>query len=146
MSSTLMAFWICPYLMEIYPGDIIVSISNNNECRNSKTLEKMTQKVFFFLQNTSFITRGWLLSSEMVLWIVCKVHACYHIHAGSLLNVYYLARVGPSIPRQDRPIREGTRVASIETGLAAAAAKLSQQVRQCNGLSYTAWTFVWCHL
>ncbi|PIO32658.1 hypothetical protein AB205_0080150, partial [Aquarana catesbeiana] len=37
------------------------------------------------------------------------------------------ARVGPSIPRQDRPIREGTRVASIETGLAAAAAKLSQQ-------------------
>ncbi|XP_077308225.1 lysine-specific demethylase PHF2 isoform X2 [Lithobates pipiens] len=40
------------------------------------------------------------------------------------------ARVGPSIPRQDRPIREGTRVASIETGLAAAAAKLSQQEEQ----------------
>ncbi|NXT02196.1 PHF2 demethylase, partial [Jacana jacana] len=39
------------------------------------------------------------------------------------------ARVGPSVPRQDRPVREGTRVASIETGLAAAAAKLSQQVR-----------------
>ncbi|XP_071983537.1 lysine-specific demethylase PHF2 isoform X3 [Engystomops pustulosus] len=37
------------------------------------------------------------------------------------------ARVGPTVPRQDRPIREGTRVASIETGLAAAAAKLSQQ-------------------
>uniref|UniRef100_A0A8D1JL38 JmjC domain-containing protein n=1 Tax=Sus scrofa TaxID=9823 RepID=A0A8D1JL38_PIG len=37
------------------------------------------------------------------------------------------ARVGPSVPRQDRPVREGTRVASIETGLAAAAAKLSQQ-------------------
>lgn len=32
------------------------------------------------------------------------------------------------MPRQDRPVREGTRVASIETGLAAAAAKLSQQV------------------
>nr|XP_060483278.1 lysine-specific demethylase PHF2-like [Panthera onca] len=40
------------------------------------------------------------------------------------------ARVGPSVPRQDRPVREGTRVASIETGLAAAAAKLSQQVRR----------------
>ncbi|KAM9325897.1 lysine-specific demethylase PHF2 [Gastrophryne carolinensis] len=40
------------------------------------------------------------------------------------------ARVGPSIPRQDRPIREGARVASIETGLAAAAAKLSQQEEQ----------------
>nr|XP_033782294.1 lysine-specific demethylase PHF2 isoform X1 [Geotrypetes seraphini] len=40
------------------------------------------------------------------------------------------ARVGPSVPRQDRPIREGTRVASIETGLAAAAAKLSQQEEQ----------------
>ncbi|XP_054982610.1 lysine-specific demethylase PHF2 isoform X2 [Sorex araneus] len=40
------------------------------------------------------------------------------------------ARVGPSMPRQDRPMREGTRVASIETGLAAAAAKLSQQEEQ----------------
>uniref|UniRef100_A0A2K6QI82 PHD finger protein 2 n=1 Tax=Rhinopithecus roxellana TaxID=61622 RepID=A0A2K6QI82_RHIRO len=40
------------------------------------------------------------------------------------------ARVGPSVPRQDRPVREGTRVASIETGLAAAAAKLSQQEEQ----------------
>ncbi|XP_030050132.1 histone lysine demethylase PHF8 [Microcaecilia unicolor] len=37
------------------------------------------------------------------------------------------ARVTPSLPKQDRPVREGTRVASIETGLAAAAAKLSQQ-------------------
>lgn len=43
------------------------------------------------------------------------------------------ARVGPSVPRQDRPVREGTRVASIETGLAAAAAKLSQQVRKLKG-------------
>uniref|UniRef100_A0A8C9DH33 PHD finger protein 2 n=1 Tax=Prolemur simus TaxID=1328070 RepID=A0A8C9DH33_PROSS len=43
------------------------------------------------------------------------------------------ARVGPSVPRQDRPVREGTRVASIETGLAAAAAKLSQQVRRAKG-------------
>nr|XP_048713975.1 lysine-specific demethylase PHF2 isoform X4 [Caretta caretta] len=40
------------------------------------------------------------------------------------------ARVGPSVPRQNRPVREGTRVASIETGLAAAAAKLSQQEEQ----------------
>uniref|UniRef100_A0A8C5R3W2 PHD finger protein 2 n=1 Tax=Leptobrachium leishanense TaxID=445787 RepID=A0A8C5R3W2_9ANUR len=40
------------------------------------------------------------------------------------------ARVVPSTPRQDRPVREGTRVASIETGLAAAAAKLSQQEEQ----------------
>ncbi|XP_043936030.1 histone lysine demethylase PHF8 [Protopterus annectens] len=37
------------------------------------------------------------------------------------------ARVTPSLPKQERPIREGTRVASIETGLAAAAARLSQQ-------------------
>uniref|UniRef100_A0A4W4G5Y4 Lysine-specific demethylase PHF2 n=1 Tax=Electrophorus electricus TaxID=8005 RepID=A0A4W4G5Y4_ELEEL len=40
------------------------------------------------------------------------------------------ARVGPSIPRQERPAREGARVASIETGLAAAAAKLSHQEQQ----------------
>ncbi|KAF6390628.1 PHD finger protein 8 [Rhinolophus ferrumequinum] len=38
------------------------------------------------------------------------------------------ARVTPTLPKQDRPVREGTRVASIETGLAAAAAKLAQQV------------------
>uniref|UniRef100_A0AAR2JS55 Lysine-specific demethylase PHF2 n=1 Tax=Pygocentrus nattereri TaxID=42514 RepID=A0AAR2JS55_PYGNA len=38
------------------------------------------------------------------------------------------ARVGPSVPRHERPAREGARVASIETGLAAAAAKLSHQV------------------
>lgn len=37
------------------------------------------------------------------------------------------ARVTPSLPRQSRPVREGTRVASVETGLAAAAAKLAQQ-------------------
>nr|XP_023693197.1 lysine-specific demethylase PHF2 isoform X1 [Paramormyrops kingsleyae] len=40
------------------------------------------------------------------------------------------ARVGPSVPRQERPAREGARVASIETGLAAAAAKLSHQEQQ----------------
>ncbi|KAM5195176.1 histone lysine demethylase PHF8 isoform 5-T5 [Hipposideros larvatus] len=40
------------------------------------------------------------------------------------------ARVTPTLPKQDRPVREGTRVASIETGLAAAAAKLAQQMRQ----------------
>uniref|UniRef100_A0A8B9MF60 PHD finger protein 8 n=1 Tax=Accipiter nisus TaxID=211598 RepID=A0A8B9MF60_9AVES len=39
------------------------------------------------------------------------------------------ARVTPTLPRQSRPVREGTRVASVETGLAAAAAKLAQQVR-----------------
>jgi len=38
------------------------------------------------------------------------------------------ARVGPSVPRQERPARDGARVAAIETGLAAAAAKLSHQV------------------
>lgn len=36
----------------------------------------------------------------------------------------------PTLPKQDRPVREGTRVASIETGLAAAAAKLAQQELQ----------------
>ncbi|KAG3272186.1 histone lysine demethylase PHF8 isoform X3 [Ictidomys tridecemlineatus] len=40
------------------------------------------------------------------------------------------ARVTPTLPKQDRPVREGTRVASIETGLAAAAAKLAQQELQ----------------
>ncbi|XP_029630068.1 lysine-specific demethylase phf2 [Salmo trutta] len=40
------------------------------------------------------------------------------------------ARVGPSVLRQARPAREGARVASIETGLAAAAAKLSHQEEQ----------------
>uniref|UniRef100_A0A8C5TPX6 Uncharacterized protein n=1 Tax=Malurus cyaneus samueli TaxID=2593467 RepID=A0A8C5TPX6_9PASS len=40
---------------------------------------------------------------------------------------YFLgSRVTPSLPRQSRPVREGTRVASVETGLAAAAAKLAQ--------------------
>uniref|UniRef100_A0A669F319 PHD finger protein 8 n=1 Tax=Oreochromis niloticus TaxID=8128 RepID=A0A669F319_ORENI len=38
------------------------------------------------------------------------------------------ARVMPTLPKQDRPAREGARVASVETGLAAAAAKLAQQV------------------
>uniref|UniRef100_A0A452UZQ9 Histone lysine demethylase PHF8 n=1 Tax=Ursus maritimus TaxID=29073 RepID=A0A452UZQ9_URSMA len=40
------------------------------------------------------------------------------------------ARVTPTLPKQDRPVREGTRVASIGTGLAAAAAKLAQQELQ----------------
>ncbi|TRY92600.1 hypothetical protein DNTS_029260, partial [Danionella cerebrum] len=40
------------------------------------------------------------------------------------------ARVGPTVPRHERPAREGARVASIETGLAAAAAKLSHQEEQ----------------
>lgn len=35
----------------------------------------------------------------------------------------------PTLPKQERPAREGARVASVETGLAAAAAKLAQQVR-----------------
>ncbi|KAJ8257446.1 hypothetical protein GJAV_G00185680 [Gymnothorax javanicus] len=40
------------------------------------------------------------------------------------------ARVTPSLPKQERPMREGARVASVETGLAAAAAKLAQQEQQ----------------
>ncbi|KAG8447778.1 hypothetical protein GDO86_015043 [Hymenochirus boettgeri] len=44
------------------------------------------------------------------------------------------ARVTPTLPKQARPVREGTRVASIETGLAVAAAKLSQQVSSHNDL------------
>uniref|UniRef100_A0A3B4BKY3 JmjC domain-containing protein n=1 Tax=Periophthalmus magnuspinnatus TaxID=409849 RepID=A0A3B4BKY3_9GOBI len=36
-------------------------------------------------------------------------------------------RVMPTLPKQERPAREGARVASVETGLAAAAAKLAQQ-------------------
>lgn len=40
----------------------------------------------------------------------------------------FIARVMPTLPKQDRPAREGARVASVETGLAAAAAKLAQQV------------------
>uniref|UniRef100_A0A673IJT3 Histone lysine demethylase PHF8-like n=1 Tax=Sinocyclocheilus rhinocerous TaxID=307959 RepID=A0A673IJT3_9TELE len=38
------------------------------------------------------------------------------------------ARVTPTLPKQERPVREGARVASVETGLAAAAAKLAQQI------------------
>uniref|UniRef100_A0A8V5GS44 Uncharacterized protein n=1 Tax=Melopsittacus undulatus TaxID=13146 RepID=A0A8V5GS44_MELUD len=45
------------------------------------------------------------------------------------------ARVTPSLPRQSRPVREGTRVASVETGLAAAAAKLAQQGGQLGGVN-----------
>ncbi|KAK2897670.1 histone lysine demethylase PHF8 [Channa argus] len=40
------------------------------------------------------------------------------------------AKVMPTLPKQDRPAREGARVASVETGLAAAAAKLAQQEQQ----------------
>ncbi|XP_067096837.1 histone lysine demethylase PHF8 [Osmerus mordax] len=40
------------------------------------------------------------------------------------------ARVQPTLPKQERPVREGARVASVETGLAAAAAKLAQQEHQ----------------
>uniref|UniRef100_A0A8C1GZI4 PHD finger protein 8 n=1 Tax=Cyprinus carpio TaxID=7962 RepID=A0A8C1GZI4_CYPCA len=40
------------------------------------------------------------------------------------------ARVTPTLPKQERPVREGARVASVETGLAAAAAKLAQQEQQ----------------
>ncbi len=46
------------------------------------------------------------------------------------------ARVGPTVPRQERPAREGARVASIETGLAAAAAKLSHQVNALLHLAF----------
>lgn len=61
----------------------------------------------------------------------CVPLCCSHGHVLHLspASDFLVARVGPSVPRQDRPVREGTRVASIETGLAAAAAKLSQQVR-----------------
>lgn len=60
------------------------------------------------------------------VWLCCSHGHLLHV---SLASAFLVARVGPSVPRQDRPVREGTRVASIETGLAAAAAKLSQQVR-----------------
>ncbi|KAM8933813.1 histone lysine demethylase PHF8 isoform 2-T2 [Pelodytes ibericus] len=40
------------------------------------------------------------------------------------------ARVTPTLPKKARPVREGTRVASVETGLAVAAARLSQQEQQ----------------
>lgn len=55
------------------------------------------------------------------------------------INVYFVssaARVTPTLPKQDRPVREGTRVASIETGLAAAAAKLAQQVGDASWAPY----------
>ncbi|KAG7283815.1 hypothetical protein CRUP_034002 [Coryphaenoides rupestris] len=40
------------------------------------------------------------------------------------------ARVLPTLPKQERPAREGARVASVETGLAAAAAKLAHQEKK----------------
>ena len=45
-----------------------------------------------------------------------------------IFPLFLLARVQPTLPKQERPVREGARVASVETGLAAAAAKLAQQV------------------
>ena len=46
----------------------------------------------------------------------------------TIFPLFLLARVQPTLPKQERPVREGARVASVETGLAAAAAKLAQQV------------------
>lgn len=45
----------------------------------------------------------------------------------------------PTLPKQDRPAREGARVASVETGLAAAAAKLAQQVSWKNKCTSLRW-------
>uniref|UniRef100_A0A671MEI5 Histone lysine demethylase PHF8-like n=1 Tax=Sinocyclocheilus anshuiensis TaxID=1608454 RepID=A0A671MEI5_9TELE len=45
------------------------------------------------------------------------------------------ARVTPTLPKQERPVREGARVASVETGLAAAAAKLAQQHVKVTGIT-----------
>lgn len=50
------------------------------------------------------------------------------INRFSVVATFTLARVTPTLPKQERPVREGARVASVETGLAAAAAKLAQQV------------------
>uniref|UniRef100_A0A8C9SZV9 Histone lysine demethylase PHF8 n=1 Tax=Scleropages formosus TaxID=113540 RepID=A0A8C9SZV9_SCLFO len=47
------------------------------------------------------------------------------------------ARVTPTLPKQERPVREGVRVASVETGLAAAAAKLAQQQKKTTKRKYT---------
>lgn len=59
-------------------------------------------------------------SQHLKAWLAqCVVTLCIAVTT---------ARVGPSVPRQERPARDGARVASIETGLAAAAAKLSHQV------------------
>lgn len=55
------------------------------------------------------------------------IHDCHYVHEYLFT---FAARVGPTVPRQERPAREGARVASIETGLAAAAAKLSHQEEQ----------------
>lgn len=63
-------------------------------------------------------------------WSGVNDHHFQHLTNWFAFSMSSTARVGPSVPRQDRPVREGTRVASIETGLAAAAAKLSQQVRR----------------
>lgn len=52
----------------------------------------------------------------------------YIINRISLAFSLISARVTPTLPKQERPVREGARVASVETGLAAAAAKLAQQV------------------
>lgn len=47
----------------------------------------------------------------------------------------------PTLPKQDRPAREGARVASVETGLAAAAAKLAQQVNVEKKAFLLLWSF-----
>lgn len=74
----------------------------------------------------SLLAEQGIAHCPVVAVLLPRAHCCL-----SPASALPAARVGPSVPRQDRPVREGTRVASIETGLAAAAAKLSQQVRGC---------------
>ncbi|KAI4827762.1 hypothetical protein KUCAC02_031134, partial [Chaenocephalus aceratus] len=76
-------------------------------------------------KDSDYDTRALLCSPQLS-------HSCLHAikkNEKAVTDTPYspTARVGPSVPRQERPARDGARVASIETGLAAAAAKLSHQ-------------------
>ena len=46
--------------------------------------------------------------------------------------VYAAARVAPSLPKPERPQRQGVRRESVENSLAAAAAKLSNMPVRCH--------------
>ncbi|RXM33249.1 Histone lysine demethylase PHF8 [Acipenser ruthenus] len=81
------------------------------------------EKIFYLIRpspaNLTLFERWSSSSNQNEMFFGDQVDTCYRSRV--------VARVIPTLPKQNRPVREGARVASIETGLAAAAAKLAQQ-------------------
>lgn len=103
------------FFVKVYP-----SLESDEEDHANKA--KMKRKKNW--DDTPWSPKGdWLLfyqnsSSFSVIFLMLKL----------MILLSSTARVMPTLPKQERPAREGARVASVETGLAAAAAKLAQQV------------------